>query len=135
MLGFKAKQGYVVFRTRIRRGGRKKMVAKGIVYGKPRNAGVNKMKATRNLRNIAEERCGRKIGGLRVLNSYWVGEDPRINWICNPTHKHREMRGLTSAGRHGRGLHKRGPHFATKARPSKRATWLRHQRVRLRRFR
>merc|ERR1712224_201271 len=97
-------------------GGRKKMVAKGIVYGKPRNAGVNKMKATRNLRSIAEERVGRKIGGLRVLNSYWCGEDarhrwfevimidqshkairddPRINWICNPTHKHREMRGVT----------------------------------------
>ena len=29
MLGYKAKQGYVVFRTRIRRGGRKKMVSKG----------------------------------------------------------------------------------------------------------
>merc|ERR1719201_1534565 len=99
------------------------------------------MKATRNLRSIAEERVGRKIGGLRVLNSYWCGEDarhrwfevimidqshkairddPRINWICNPTHKHRKMR---------------GPHFATKSRPSKRATWKKHQLVRLRRFR
>ena len=156
MLGYKAKQGYVVFRARVRRGGRKKMVAKGIVYGKPRNAGVNKMKATRNLRSIAEERVGRKIGGLRVLNSYWCGEDarhrwfevimidqshktirddPRINWICNATHKHREMRGVTAAGRRGRGLTKRGPHFATKARPSRRATWKKHQLVRLRRFR
>ena len=35
-----------------------------------------------------------------------IKDDPRINWLCNPTHKHREMRGLTSAGRHGRGLHK-----------------------------
>merc|ERR1719158_2499226 len=52
MLGYKAKQGYVVFRTRIRRGGRKKMVAKGIVYGKPRNAGVNKMVAKGNLRML-----------------------------------------------------------------------------------
>merc|ERR1719236_380256 len=48
MLGYKSKQGYSVFRCRVRRGGRKKMVSKGIVYGKPRNAGVNKMKATRN---------------------------------------------------------------------------------------
>jgi hypothetical protein len=60
-----------------------------------------------------------------VLNSYWLNEDsvykyyevimvdpmhrairsdPRINWICNPVHKHREMRGLTSAGRKYRGL-------------------------------
>ena len=30
-LRYKAKQGYVVFRARVRRGGRKKMVAKGIV--------------------------------------------------------------------------------------------------------
>ena len=52
----------------------------GIVYGKPRNAGVNKMKAVRNLRSIAEERAGKKIGGLRVLNSYWVGEDARHRW-------------------------------------------------------
>merc|ERR1719218_195224 len=151
MLGYKAKQGYSVFRC-----GRKKMVSKGIVYGKPRNAGVNKMKCTRNLRSVAEERVGRKIAGLRVLNSYWVGEDarhrwyeiimidqgqktirgdPRINWICNATMKHRELRGVTSAGRHGRGLHKRGPHFATKSRPSKRATWKKHQQVRLRRYR
>ena len=62
---------------------------------------------------------------LRVLNSYWVNEDatfkyfevicvdphhvcirndPRINWIVAPTHKHRERRGLTSAGRKARGL-------------------------------
>merc|ERR1719218_396130 len=138
MLGYKSKQGFAVFRCRVRRGG------------------LNKMKCTRNLRSVAEERCGRKLAGLRVLNSYWVGEDarhrwyevimidhghktirndPRINWICNPTMKHRELRGLTSAGRQSRGLHKRGPHFATKARPSKRATWLKHQQVRLRRFR
>ena len=36
-LGYKRKQGYVVYRIRIRRGGRKKPVAKGIVYGKPVN--------------------------------------------------------------------------------------------------
>eukprot|EP00349_Pseudokeronopsis_sp_Brazil_P002463 CAMPEP_0202958008 /NCGR_PEP_ID=MMETSP1396-20130829/2350_1 /ASSEMBLY_ACC=CAM_ASM_000872 /TAXON_ID= /ORGANISM="Pseudokeronopsis sp., Strain Brazil" /LENGTH=86 /DNA_ID=CAMNT_0049675789 /DNA_START=22 /DNA_END=282 /DNA_ORIENTATION=+ len=36
-LGFKQKQGYVVYRIRIRRGGRKKPVSKGIVYGKPVN--------------------------------------------------------------------------------------------------
>merc|ERR1719359_1663401 len=58
MLGYKSKQGFAVFRCRVRGGG-KKMVSKGIVYGKPRNAGVNKMKCTRNLRSVAEERVGR----------------------------------------------------------------------------
>lgn len=34
-MGYKKKQGYVIYRIRVRRGGRKKPVAKGIVYGKP----------------------------------------------------------------------------------------------------
>ena len=48
--------------------------AQGIVYGKPVNQGISQLKPTRNLKNIAEERVGRKIGGLRVLNSYWVNQ-------------------------------------------------------------
>jgi hypothetical protein len=38
------------------------------------NQGITQLKANRNLRNVAEERLGRKCGGLRVLNSYWVNE-------------------------------------------------------------
>jgi large subunit ribosomal protein L15e len=155
-LGYKAKQGYVIYRVRIKRGDRKKRVAKGINYGKPKNAGIRQQKFVRNLRSVAEERAGRKCGGLRVLNSYWVGQDavnkwfeiimvdpmhtairndPKINWICDTTHKHREMRGLTSAGRKGRGLHKKGSHFGTKARPSRNANWKRRQLTQLKRFR
>merc|ERR1719161_1632109 len=123
------------------RGGRKKRVAKGIVYGKPKHCGINKQKATRNLRSIAEERAGRKCGGLRVLNSYWVAhdavhkwfevvmvdpmhkairDDARINWICNPVMKHRELRGQTAAGRRAQGLQTKGKR-ATKLRPSQTA--------------
>ena len=155
-LGYKAKQGYVVHRVRVKRGDRKKRVAKGINYGKPKNAGIRQQKFVRNLRSVAEERAGRKCGALRVLNSYWVGQDavnkwfevimvdpthnairndPRINWIAKATQKHRETRGLTSAGRKGRGLHRKGSHFATKARPSRNANWKRRQLVQLRRFR
>lgn len=32
-LGYKAKQGYVIYRVRVRRGGRKKPVPKGATYG------------------------------------------------------------------------------------------------------
>ncbi|KAL9665660.1 hypothetical protein QQ045_021081 [Rhodiola kirilowii] len=109
-LGYKAKQGYVIYRVRVRRGGRKRPVPKGIVYGKPTNQGVTQLKFQRSKRSVAEERAGRKLGGLKVLNSYWINEDstykyfevmlvdaahnairndPRINWICNPVHKHR----------------------------------------------
>lgn len=61
-------------------------------------------------------------------------QDARINWICNPTHKHREMRGVTSAGRKYRGLHGKG-HLHTKCRPSRRATWKSNNAKKLRRYR
>lgn len=124
-LGYKAKQGFVIYRIRIRRGGRKKPVPKGIVYGKPASQGVTQLKPKRSLRVIAEGRVGRKCPNMRVLNSYWVGQDatykyyevilvdpshkairrdPKMNWICRPVMKHRECRGLTSAGRKSRGI-------------------------------
>ncbi|TYH49258.1 hypothetical protein ES332_D10G123800v1 [Gossypium tomentosum] len=118
-LGYKAKQGFVVYHVRVRRGGRKRLVPKGIVYGKPTNQGVTQLIFQCSKRSVVEERAGRKLGGLRVVNSYWINEDStykyfevilvdvahnairndlRVNWICNPVHKHRELRGLTSAG-------------------------------------
>jgi len=154
-LGYKAKQGYVIFRVRIRVGGRKKPVAKGIVYGKPKSQGVTQLKPKRNLKVIAEGRVGKVAGNLRVLNSYWVNQDsvykyyevilvdpshkairrdPRINWICKPVMKHRELRGLTSSGRRARGLHGKGPRYL-KNRPSRRATWKRNNKLSLRRYR
>lgn len=154
-MGYKAKQGIVVYRVRVRRGGRKKPVSKGIVYGKPVHQGITQLKPTRNLRNIAEERVGRRCGALRVLNSYWINQDAiykyfevimvdpmhaairkdaRLNWICNPVHKHRELRGLTSAGKKYRGLVGKG-HLYTKARPSRRATWKSNNAKRMLRYR
>ena len=65
-------QGFCIYRCRVRRGGRKRPVHKGQVYGKPRNAGISKLKARRSLRAVAEERAAARAGNLRVLNSYWV---------------------------------------------------------------
>merc|ERR1712122_18627 len=61
-LGYKAKQGFVIWRVRVRRGGRKKPVPKGITYGKPKGEGVNQIKFQRSLRSVAEERAGRHCG-------------------------------------------------------------------------
>merc|ERR1712232_1135619 len=55
-LGYKAKQGFVVYRVRVRRGNRKRPVPKGATYGKPTNQGVNQLKFQRSLRSTAEER-------------------------------------------------------------------------------
>eukprot|EP01062_Namystynia_karyoxenos_P036181 TRINITY_DN2635_c0_g1_i10.p3 TRINITY_DN2635_c0_g1~~TRINITY_DN2635_c0_g1_i10.p3 ORF type:complete len:205 (+),score=93.70 TRINITY_DN2635_c0_g1_i10:87-701(+) len=154
-MGYKRKTGYVVYRIRVRRGGRKRPVAAGICYGKPKTAGVNQLKNKKNTQSIAEEKVGRAFGNIRVLNSYWLNcdgtfkwyevvcvdpscptirRDPRINWVCNAVHKRREARGLTAAGKKHRGLRHKGhkaPHF----RPSARAVWKRHNVVRFLRYR
>merc|ERR1711868_318752 len=74
-LGYKAKQGFVIFRVRVRRGNRKRPVPKGATYGKPTNQGVKHLKYQRSLRTTAEERVGRRAANLRVLNSYWINQD------------------------------------------------------------
>eukprot|EP00088_Acartia_fossae_P058505 TRINITY_DN685_c0_g1_i1.p1 TRINITY_DN685_c0_g1~~TRINITY_DN685_c0_g1_i1.p1 ORF type:complete len:206 (-),score=67.30 TRINITY_DN685_c0_g1_i1:174-791(-) len=155
-LGYRAKQGYVIYRICMRRGGRKRPVPKGCPYGKPKTSGaVKQQKPERNLQSIAEERAGRRLRGLRVLNSYWVAQDstykyfevilidpfhkairrdPKINWLCAPTQKHRELRGLTHAGKKSRGLGK-GRRYNGTIGGSRRACWLRKNSLKLRRKR
>merc|ERR1712127_40400 len=153
-LGYKAKQGFVVYRVRVRRGGRKRPNAKGIVYGKPCNQGVKHLKFQRSHRSVAEERVGKRCGNLRVLNSYWINQDashkfyevilvdpnhnairndPRINWICSPVHKHRENRGLTSAGKISRSLGK-GTKY-NRVKPSAAAASKARERMSMKRYR
>merc|ERR1712099_157111 len=50
-LGYKAKQGVVVYRVAVRRGSRKTNTPKGIIYGKPKRQGINQMKSRKNLRS------------------------------------------------------------------------------------
>ena len=46
--------GYVIYRVRVRRGGRKRPVSKGATYGKPVHHGVNQLKFARSLQSVAE---------------------------------------------------------------------------------
>lgn len=119
-LGYKAKQGFVLARVRIRKGMRRRPTPmKG---RKPRSMGLfytPKM----NKQAIAERRVARKYPNLEVLNSYKVGQDGNYNyyeiilvdkhhpaiksdkdigWIVNQ--RRRAFRGLTSAGKKSRGL-------------------------------
>uniref|UniRef100_A0A7S1UIX1 Ribosomal protein L15 n=1 Tax=Phaeomonas parva TaxID=124430 RepID=A0A7S1UIX1_9STRA len=151
-LGYKAKQGYTIVRVAVRRGGRKRPNNKGIVFGKPKHHGINHLKFARNLQSVAEERAGRKAANLRVLNSYWVNQDatykyyevimvdpshnairndPRINWIVAPTMKHRENRGLTSAGRKARGMRQKGHKANNIIGGSWKAAWKRRNTLKL----
>jgi large subunit ribosomal protein L15e len=138
-LGYKGKQGFIVARVRVRRGGLRKQRPKA--GRRPKRMGVKKFKPAKSLKLIAEERAGKKFPNLEVLNSYWVGEDGRskwfeiimvdpdhpvikadkgINWICQKQHRGRVFRGLTSAGKKVRSLRRKG-RGAEKFRPSKKA--------------
>ncbi|MFC7073555.1 50S ribosomal protein L15e [Halovenus rubra] len=126
-LGYKAKQGIILARVSVRKGGARKQRHKA--GRRSVRQGVNKLTRRKNIQRMGEERCSRKFPNLRVLNSYWVGEDgsqkwfevvlvdpehPAIendddlNWICDDTHKNRAFRGLTSAGTQNRGLSQKG---------------------------
>jgi len=135
-LGYKAKQGFVVVRGRVRKGSlRKRQIRKG---RRAKRKGINKITAAKSLQRIAEERASKRYPNLEVLNSYWVGMDGQhewfeiimvdphhpvikahrnINWICSSKHKGRAFRGLTAAGKAGRGLKWKGK-GAEKVRPS-----------------
>lgn len=136
-LGYKAKQGFIVVRVRVRRGGRRKpRFKKG---RRTAHMGMKRITPKKSLRWIAEERAARKYPNMEVLNSYWVGEDGRYKWfeviLVDRSHpailndrniswisrqKGRVFRGLTSAGKRSRGLRKKGK-GAEKIRPSIRA--------------
>lgn len=134
-LGYKAKQGIIVARARIRRGGlRKSRHSRGRMTSR---AGVNKITMGKSIQRIAEERTSRRYPNMVPLNSYWVGEDGKHKWfeviLVDPSHPAiisdsqlswvtgkqagRAFRGKTSAGHKGRGMKHRG-NGTEKTRPS-----------------
>jgi large subunit ribosomal protein L15e len=138
-LGYKAKQGYIVVRAKVRRGSLRKHHIRG--GRRPAAKGIKKITAAKSIKRIAEERTSKKFPNMEVLNSYWIGNDgknhyyevilvdpfhpaiyknTKINWICDAPNKRRVLRGKTSAGRKGRGLYYKG-RGAEKIRPSIRA--------------
>jgi len=124
-LGYKAKQGFIIVRVRVRKGGRSRRAYLWILGKKPGSAGIRHFTPRKSLRWIAEEKAQRKFPNLEVLNSYYVAEDGKykwyevimvdknhpvvqsdknINWITEKQHRRRVFRGLTSAGKKARGL-------------------------------
>ena len=136
-LGYKDKTGFIVIRTRVKRGGHKRP--------RPKKGRRSKRMHTRkNLKMsykwIAEQRTSKKFANLEVLNSYQIGKDGQhyffevicvdpskpeikndknINFICKGQNKNRPERGITSAAKKSRGLRNKNP--TSKLRPSRRA--------------
>ncbi len=126
-LGYKAKQGVVVVRARVRKGGRRKV--RPWRGRRPKRMGVRKFVPKKSIQLIAEERAARKYPNLEVLNSYPLGSngtreyfevimldpnhpailsDPMLGWVASEAHRGRVHRGLTRAGRTARGLLHKG---------------------------
>ncbi len=137
-LGYKAKQGFVVVRQRVERGGRKRPDIKGARRSK--HSGQRK-DLNMSYQVVAERRAAMKYPNLEVLNSYYLAKkgrhywfevilvdkqhpsiknDKDIGWIAEPQHRRRVFRGLTSAEKKSRGLRHKGI-GAEKLRPSLRA--------------
>jgi len=121
-LGYKAKQGIFVVRASMTKG----------TTRRPRFAGGRRPKRyyrrytpSQSKQALLEKRAARKYPNAEVLNSYWVGEDgkrvwyeiifvdrdhpvilsdKKLNWVKSSSNRSRAFRGLTSAGKKGRGL-------------------------------
>ena len=138
-LGYKAKQGLVLARVRVEKGGRDRPRINK--HRNPKKAGQLYFTPAKSLQWQAEEKAARKFVNLEVLNSYYVGEDGKyvwyevilldknhpsikndkeLGWIANKANRGRVFRGLTSAGKKSRGLRNKGK-GAEKIRPSLRA--------------
>src|SRR3989344_4309034 len=139
-LGFRAKQGYVVARVRLLRGG----------HERPRFNSGRKSKNTRrklvlgmNYQWIAEQRANKHYPNCEVVNSYYLARDgknyfyeiimidreiakkyPEIKNLARQ--RGRVYRGITSAARKSRGLQGKGKGYE-KMRPSKKANRLRRK--------
>ncbi len=121
-LGYKAKQGYIVVRQRVLRGGHERPQIKG---GRRSKRFGRNLTLWKNYQQIAEERAQKKFANLVILNSYWVAQDgknywyevilvdpdhpvikadPHINWVTLSKNRSRVFHGKTSAGKKSRGL-------------------------------
>jgi len=122
-IGYKPKQGFVVARQRVDRGGRQRpTIRKG---RRSKHFGQRK-DLDMSYQQVAEQRASKKYVNCEVLNSYYVGEDGQykyyetvlvdsnhpsikkdkdMKWITKQ--RKRVFRGLTSAGKKSRDKRKK----------------------------
>ena len=135
-LGYKAKQGIILLRVRINRGGRR--IIPPTKGRRSKRSGVNRITPNQSRQGIAENRAARRYSNLEVLNSYLVVQDGKslyyevilvdpfhpvirsdknLNFLSpDPTivdsnrsrHRGRSFRGLTSSAKKSRGLRNKG---------------------------
>ena len=134
-LGYKAKQGFIIVRVKLKRTERKRPKFWG--GRRPKHSRKRKILGM-NYRWIAEQRANNVYHNLEVLNSYFLAQDGnykwyevimvdpenpaikkdmKLKWMAKGQNRGRVYRGLTSAARKSRGLRRKGK-GAEKIRPS-----------------
>ena len=91
-LGYKAKQGVVVTRAAVRKGGAR--IQRHKAGRRSKRQGVTKITRRKSIQRIAEHPA--------------MQSDDDLGWICDDSHRGRAFRGKSSAGQRGRGLQHRG---------------------------
>lgn len=98
-IGYKAKQGIVVVRARVGRGGMRKQ--RPVSGRRPKHLGVIRIKQGISMQKVAERRVRERFPNLEVVGSYYLHKDGMFQWyeivLADPMHKSisrdREMRG------------------------------------------
>lgn len=137
-LGYRAKQGILVVRQKVLRGGR---MTEQVAGGRRSKRQSRRKDLNLSYQTIAEQRVASKFTNCEVLNSYYVAEDGRhywyeviivdkahpaikkdkvLSWITKPKANQRVKRGLTSSAKKSRGLRNKGI-GSEKTRPSQAA--------------
>jgi len=97
-LGYKAKQGMVVIRTRVGTGGMRRQ--RPVAGRRPKHLGVTRIKADVNMQQVAEKRTQQRYKNLKLLGSYFLYKDGFHYWfeviLADPSHprisKDKELR-------------------------------------------
>ena len=78
-LGYKAKQGIIVVRIRVGRGGMRKQ--RPVSGRRPKHIGVVHIKQSISMKRVAERRVNEKYLNLRVMGSYLLYQDGMYSWF------------------------------------------------------
>lgn len=97
-VGYKAKQGIIVVRARVGRGGMRKQ--RPVAGRRPKHIGVVHIKQSISMKRVAERRVNEKYINMKVMGSYLIYQDGMYSWfevvLVDPSHpaiiKDKEMR-------------------------------------------
>jgi len=97
-LGYKAKQGIIVVRMRVGRGGMRRQ--RPVAGRRPKHLGVVRIKADVSMKQVAERRVLERYPNMKLLGSYFLYKDGMYYWfeviLADPSHpriaKDKELR-------------------------------------------